>query len=95
MTELEQRVAYLERMFISQNALLNVLITSILQNDGTLRSKVADDLRLMQIRLEKQVHPDFLDQISGLRSLLTARYNEASIAASLQPTLRLVDPPSE
>ena len=90
----ETRITYLEKMRVSQTAILNLLVTSILQNDGPLRMKVADDLRLLQIRLEEQVHPDVLASISDLRSLLSARCSEDDLAASLRSHLRLVDPPA-
>ena len=90
---LEQRIDRLESLIKSHTDITNAYVTLLLQKDGLLSRKVADDLRLLQLNLPASVAPELIAQIAGLRSLLSATESGECTDSQFVTTLRLVDPP--
>ena len=88
---LETRISYLEKMVHSQAILNMTLFKLVLESDDTLRSKVVEALRLLQINPSVTISPELSLQITGLRELLTSPIPPGVVAASRQPHRRPVE----
>ncbi len=88
---LETRISYLEKMVHSQAILNMTLFKLVLESDDTLRSKVVEALRLLQINPSVTISPELSLQITGLRELLTSPIPPEVVAASRQSHLRPVE----
>ena len=94
MTEIENRLDKLEKLITTQAAMTNLLTALVLQTNPSLKSKVANDLRLVQMNLSPDVDSSVVAQITDLRYLLSASQPGKPLESSLEPKLRLVDPPT-
>ncbi len=88
---LETRIAILENTVTALTHLNFILFPLILQHDDRFRTEAAEVLRQCLVSPANPPSPLLAQYITALRNTLVASIPQEIVAASLQPSVRLVE----